>query len=193
MIRIRLFVSLLFFVFAASLAALSQAVGPVDFQPGPDFLKRYVSPAPGPAATRQGKQAVIGQGKTSIDTGDPRNSFWNESIDLSGAGAIVNADMLWDASSRIFYTFVNNMELRCAHGKSTRTAILIGIYGKKNIIGKTTGAGWWVVELEQGQCQATLPGLYGCKFDTYGNELACGRAELDARINDMAIVESMRF
>ena len=190
MFRIALLVVLLLLFLLA--AALGQgSTGPVNFQVSQDIQNRYSSPAPGPGATGQTKKVAIGQGSTSIDTGDP-NSFWTESTDLTGAGTIVNADMLWDASSKIFYAFAHTT-LRCAHGKSIEGNVLVGIYGKKNILSKKPGAGWWVVELAQNQCQAPLAGLYGCKFDSQGNNLACGRAELDPRINDMAIVEATRF
>jgi len=158
----------------------------------PDIQSRYASPAPGPGASGKAKKAVIGTGKTSIDTGDPKNSFWTESVDLSGTGTVVNADMLWDGSAKIFYAFAHT-DLRCAHGKSIEGNVLIGIYGKKNILGNSAGAGWWVVDLAKNECEAPLAGLYGCKFDSRGNSLACGRAELDPRINDMAIVEATRF
>jgi hypothetical protein len=177
---------------ACAIAATAQVTGPVVFQVGPDLQKRYLSPTPGPGATQLSKQATIGHGKTSIDTSDPKNAFWSEPADLSGAGTVVNADMLWDGSSKIFYVFANS-SLRCTHGKTTQADVLVGIYGKKNILGKTQGSGWWVVDLAQGQCQAPLAGLYGCKFDSQGNNLACGRAELDPRINDMAIVEATQF
>jgi hypothetical protein len=177
---------------ALTAAGQSSASGPVVFQVGPDLQKRFLSPSPGPGATRKSKQAVIGRAKASIDTGSPQNPFWNEPADLSGAGTVVNADMLWDASSKIFYVFAHT-NLRCTHGKTTDADVLIGIYGKKNVLSKTPGSGWWVVELAQNQCQAPLAGLYGCKFDSEGNNLACGRAELDPRINDMAIVESTQF
>ena len=168
------------------------SVGPVIFQPGPDVQQRYLSPLPGPHANKQSKQAVIGTGKTSIDTGDAKNAFWAEPADVNGAGAVVNTDMLWDASSKIFYGFANTT-LRCTHGKTTTTNILIGIYGKKNFLSKAPGSGWWVVELKQGECQAPTEGLYGCKFGPGGQVLACGHAELDPRINDMAIVEGTQF
>jgi len=191
MIRFALIVCLVMLLFVS--AAVGQgSAGPVNFQVSPDIQNRYNSPAPGPGATGQTKKAVIGTGSTSIDTGDPKNSFWTESSDLSGAGAIVNADMMWDASSKIFYAFAHT-NLRCAHGKSIEGNVLVGIYGKKNILSKRPRSGWWVVELAQNQCQAPLAGLYGCKFDSQGNNLACGRAELDPRINDMAIVEATRF
>ena len=191
MIRIALIVSLL--TLLLTVAALGQgSTGPVNFQVGQDVQNRYNSPTPGPGASGQTKKAVIGQGSTSIDTGNPKNPFWTESVDLSGAGTIVNADMMWDASSKIFYAFAHT-NLRCAHGKSIEGNVLVGIYGKKNILSKSPGAGWWVVALAQNQCQAPLAGLYGCKFDPQGNNLACGRAELDPRVDDMAIVEATRF
>ncbi len=186
------FFSLLLGMLACAAAAAGQASGPVIFQVSPDVQKRYLSATPGPGATKQSKQAVIGHGKTSIDTGDPKNMFWSEPADLSGAGLVVNTDMLWDGSSKIFYVFAHT-NLRCTHGKTTDADILVGIYGKKNILSKTQGSGWWVVDLAQNQCQAPLPGLYGCKFDAQGNNLACGRAELDPRLNDMSIVESTQF
>lgn len=182
----------LFALLMAIFAAAQGAVGPVTFQPNPDLQKRVASPSPGPGATNKARKAVIGRGKTSIDTGDPRNSFWSETMDLSGAGQVVNADMLWDGSSKILYAFAHTT-LRCTHGKTIDTDILVGIYGKKNFLGKPVGSGWWVVDLQQDQCSAPMPAMYGCKFGASGEPLACGRTELDTRINDMAIVESTRF
>ena len=180
-----------FAVLATTIACAAQgATSPVNFQPGTDIQKRALSPSPGP--TNQAKKAVIGQGKTMIDTGNPQSMSWRETIDLSGAGNVVNADMLWDSSSKVFYAFAHTT-LRCSHGKMIEGDVLVGIYGKKNFLGKIPGSGWWVVDLQQGQCQAPLAGLYGCKFGASGEPLACGRAELDPRINDMAIVESTRF
>jgi hypothetical protein len=176
-----------------TVAGLGQSAnGPINFQPGPEVQKRYASPAPGQGASKQSKQGAIGRGRTAIDTGDPKNSFWNEAIDLDGAGNVANTDMLWDAPSKILYLFAHT-NLRCAHTKSIEGDILIGIYGKKNFLGKSPGSGWWVVNLAQDECQAPQAGLYGCKFDPQGNVVACGRAELDPRINDMAIVESTKF
>jgi len=99
---------------------------------------------------------------------------------------------LWDSSSKILYAFAHTT-LRCSHGKSVEGDILIAIYGKKNYLGKPPGSGWWMVDLQQDQCRAPQAGLYGCKFSASGDTLACGHAELDPRINDMAITEATRF
>jgi hypothetical protein len=184
--------SFLLMMLTATFAGAQGAAGPVSFQPNPDLQRRVNLPTPGPGATNQVKKAAIGHGKAAIDTGDPKNSSWSETIDISGAGQVVNADLLWDGSSKILYAF-GHATLRCTHGKTTEGDILIGVYGKKNFLGKPAGSGWWVVELQQGQCEAPLAGLYGCKFGVNGDPVACGRAELDPRINDMAIVEATRF
>jgi hypothetical protein len=186
------FVSSLFILLGVASSLAQSSSGPVIFQPGSDLQQKVLSPSPGTGATKQSRQATIGSGKTMIDTGDPKNSFWSEAIDVSGAGNVLNTDMLWDASSKILYAFAHT-PLRCTHGKTIEGDILIGIYGKKNFLRKTPGSGWWVVNLAQNECQAPMAGLYGCKFDAQGATLACGHAELDPRINDMAIVESTRF
>ena len=100
--------------------------------------------------------------------------------------------MLWDASSKIFYVFAH-AKLRCMRTKPLESGILIGIYGKRNFLGKSAGSGGWVVGLSEDQCEVAQPGLYGCKFDAPGNTIACGRAELDPRINDIAIVDTTKF
>jgi hypothetical protein len=187
-------IKLLYLVLTALTAsAAAQAVaGPVDFQPGPELKSRYQSPTPGRGATNSTKKAVIGSGKTAIDTGGANNAFWTESADLSGTGLASQADMLWDSSAKIFYAY-SQTALRCTYGKTINGGILIAVYGKKNYLGKPPGSGWWMVDLQQGQCQAPLAGLYGCKFSPSGQALACGRAEVDPRINDMTIVEASRF
>lgn len=185
MMRIFVFLALLT---TSVVSAAQGALGPVSFEPSADLQRRALAPTPGANVV---KKSAIGQGKTSLDSGDPKSLFWTESVDIS-AGNVVNADMLWDSTSKIFYAFAHTT-LRCTHGKTVEGDVLVGLYGKKNFLGKVAGSGWWVVDLQQGQCQAPLAGLYGCKFNSSGQNLACGRAELDQRINDMAIVESTRF
>ena len=83
--------------------------------------------------------------------------------------------------------------VRCTHGKPVEGDILIGIYGKHNFLEKSPGSGWWVVSLAENECGVAQAGLYGCKFSAQDDIEACGRSELDPRINDMAIVESSRY
>jgi hypothetical protein len=174
---------------ATAIASAAQgAVGPVDFGPSEPLQKRALSPSPGANAVRQ---AAIGRGKTTIDSGDPKSELWSETVEIS-AGNLVNTQMLWDPTAKILYAFAHNT-LRCTHGKTVDGDILIGLYGKRNFLDKAPGSGWWVVDLQQGECEAPLAGLYGCKFGPRGEALACGRAEVDPRINDLAIVEATQF
>ena len=185
MTRVSLFITVL----ATSIASFAQgAAGPVAFEPSAELQQRALLPTPSANAV---KKSAIGNGKTMIDSGDPKSLFWTETVDIS-AGNVVNTQMLWDPASKIFYAFAHTT-LRCTHGKTVEGDILIGIYGKKNFLDKAPGSGWWVVDLHQGECEAPLAGLYGCKFSHGDRVLACGRAEVDPRINDLAIVEATRF
>ncbi len=176
-------------VLAAAIASFAQgAVGPVVFEPSAQLRNRALSPSPGVNAV---KKTAIGTGKTMIDSGDPKSLLWSEMVDIS-AGEVVNTQMLWDPASKIFYAFAHT-SLRCTHGKTVEGDILVGIYGKKNFLDKAPGSGWWVVDLQAGECEAPIAGLYGCKFSQRGQVLACGRAEVDPRINDLAIVEATQF
>jgi hypothetical protein len=124
MTRVMIFIAIL----ATAIASAAQgAVGPVNFEPSIELQNRAMSPSQGANAV---KQAAIGRGKTMIDSGDPKSMFWSESIDIS-AGNVVNTQMLWDPTSKIFYAFANTT-LRCTHGKTADGGILIGVYGKKN-------------------------------------------------------------
>ena len=175
--RIFCWFSMLLVMLTVAIAANAQgSVGPVTFQVGTDMRKRVLSPGPGPGGTNQSKKALIGRGRAMMNTGDVKDPFWTETIDISGAGQVTSTDMLWDSSSKILYAFAQTT-LRCTHGKTVDGNILIGIYGKKNFLEKPMGSGWWVVELEKDQCEAPQAGLYGCKFSPSGQTLACGRAE----------------
>jgi hypothetical protein len=47
-------------------------------------------------------------------------------------------------------------------------SILIALYAKGNP-GKPVGSGWYLVNLNAGQCAAKEAGTFGCKFDASGN------------------------
>jgi hypothetical protein len=53
--------------------------------------------------------------------------------------------------------------------------------------GKPAGSGFWVVELDKGECGAQAAGLVGCRFDAHGSATACGAAMVDDKNDDVVI------
>ena len=62
------------------------------------------------------------------------------------------------------------------------------VYGKDNKLDKPTGSGWWVAELDAGECGVHEAGLYGCRFDPNGTNADCGSATIQDERDDVQIV-----
>jgi hypothetical protein len=138
-------------------------------KPGPNAKK--VAPAP----------EVIGKGKTSITVkakgGGVPYSFWTDSIDVTGSGNVVEADVAWNNKDKVLL-IGKDRTFTCKNGGTADGAFLMVVYGKDNTLKKPTGAGFWVADLDAGECAVEAAGLYGCKFDPTGAMSDCGGAAI---------------
>ena len=64
---------------------------------------------------------------------------------------------------------------------------------------KPAGSGFWLADLDKGECGAQGGATYaagnamwGCKFDAQGNETACGVAMLDEKNDELVIVTASK-
>jgi hypothetical protein len=160
----------------------------VNYQPPKMVTQKAMNPMPGPNAKQQTKQSTIGKDKAMVKTSKD-NSFWVEEIDIDGSGNPVEAQMLWDDTNKVLYTYADK-PFQCKDGSSGNGDFLIAAYGKGNIMKKPAGSGWWAASLDQGQCKARTDELFGCKFDASGKNTACGVANLNEKTNDLTIVEA---
>jgi len=55
-------------------------------------------------------------------------------------------------------------------------------------LSKPIGSGWWVAELDAGQCNVPAAGIYGCRFDADGTNKNCGAATVQPDEDDVVIV-----
>jgi hypothetical protein len=65
--------------------------------------------------------------------------------------------------------------------------ILIGVNASGNARNRPVGSGFWIAAVDKSECGAQAAGLWGCRFDTSGNETACGVATIDERNDDIVI------
>jgi len=63
----------------------------------------------------------------------------------------------------------------------------MAVYGKGNTLGKPIGSGWWVAELDAGECNVQAAGIYGCHFDAGGTNKICGAAVVQAAQDEVVI------
>jgi len=67
--------------------------------------------------------------------------------------------------------------------------MLTAVYGLNNTWGKAAGSGWYVTELNAGQCAAEAKAIWGCRFDATGARTACGWATIQADKDDIILTE----
>ena len=160
----------------------------VTYQVTTLVTEKAMNPMPGQNAKDQSLQSTVGKGKAMVKTSKD-NSYWVEEIDFDGSGNPVDAQMLWDESEKVLYTYADK-PLQCKDGSSlSNGGFLIATYGKGNRANKPAGSGWWLASLDQGMCKASNDALFGCKFDENGKNIACGLASLNEKTNDLMIMD----
>ncbi len=152
---------------------------------------RAANAKPGPKAQKKPVPESFGAGKASVaikgHPGGVDHSFWTEEIDLDGSGTPVLVDTAWDNRHKVLY-LSKERTFGCANGQRADGSSLMVVYGKGNTLNKPVGSGWWVAELDAGECGVHEAGTYGCRFDASGLNTDCGSATVQAEADDVQIV-----
>ncbi|HEV2198407.1 MAG TPA: hypothetical protein VGR73_01200 [Bryobacteraceae bacterium] len=190
-------------LFAAACSSAPQLKEEAKAAPPPSVPDLKVSPAAKAQATdakpaAQAKNAkkkpptdTFGKGKSLITVkghpgGANHHSFWSEELDVDGSGQPVLVDVAWDNSHKVMY-LSRDSSFTCRNGQSADGSILTAIYGKGAASNRPAGSGWWVAELDEGECGVHAAGLYGCKFNSDGVNSDCGSAVIQEVEDDVVI------
>jgi hypothetical protein len=172
-------------VVAGAALAIGQgaAVGPV-VKPGAVAKKAGAAP---PASAKPTKTA--GTNKTKISTANSAtddDSFWVEKLDVDGDGDAEDSNLVWDDEDKVLFAYTAGA-FSCKNGGTATAELLVATYADGNARKRPAGSGFWVADLDKGECGAQAAGLFGCKFDATGAETACGAAVLDEKNDDLVI------
>jgi len=155
----------------------------------PTVQAKAKAPKPESGATKKPSTETFGKGKASVNfKGHPHDrSFWAEQLDVDNSGNPVLVDEAWDNRTKVLY-LSNDRSFRCGNGQSATGSTLMAVYGKNNVRKRPVGSGWWVSELNAGDCGVPAAGLYGCRFDAAGTNSDCGSASIQPEANEVVIV-----
>jgi hypothetical protein len=153
---------------------------------GKKLTAKANTPAPGATAKNAGQKSVIGKGATSVNASQP-SSFWAEDLDVDDDGVVESSDYLYDAQRGILYTYRED-DFACPNGKPESGSILMALYAKGNKAHQAVGSGWYMVNLNSGQCAAKKAGTFGCKFNAQGQATACGVATVNNATGEIDVV-----
>jgi len=142
---------------------------------------------PPPAGTT--KTSSIGQ-NVKVAT-PPDSDSWAEQIDADGNGTAEQTNLVWDGVDRVLLSDSSGT-FTCSNGATGTGELLIAVNGEDNKRGRPAGSGFWVAQMDKGQCGIPAGSMWGCKFDASGTATACGVATVDQRNNDLIIVTAQR-
>jgi len=153
---------------------------------GTQLTSKANAPAPSAAATNTSQKTSIGKGKTTVTASQP-SSFWTEELDVDDDGTVETSNYLYDAQRGILYTYRED-DFSCPNGNPESGSILMALYAKGNTANKPVGSGWYLVNLNAGQCAAKKAGTFGCKFDANGNPTECGAGTVNEATGEVNLV-----
>jgi hypothetical protein len=147
---------------------------------------------PPPASATKTKTA--GKNKTTVSTANSAtddDSFWIEKIDIDGDGDVEDSNLVWDDEDKVLFAYSVGA-FTCRNGGTATAELLVATNAAGNARGRAAGSGFWVIDLDKGECGAQAAALVGCRFDAKGTETACGIVAIDEKNDDITIVTAQR-
>jgi hypothetical protein len=174
------------FAGAGLLLAQSKATGPT-VKPTAVTTKAGSVPPAGAKTTKtaDGKKTTISTANTPTDD----DSFWIERLDVDGDGDVEDTNLVWDDEDKVLFAY-SSAVFACRNGGTATAELLVATYAAGNAGKKPAGSGFWVADLDKGECAAQAAAMWGCKFDASGTEIACGAAARDEKADDLVVTES---
>ena len=184
--RASLFVgSMMLASFILAVAQTQQQSAPT-VKVGTQLTAKAATPAPGSKAKNSAQKASVGKGAATAKASRP-SSFWTEEMDVDDDGTVETSDFLYDAQRGILYTYRED-DFACPNGNSESGSILMALYAKGNKANKPVGSGWYLVNLDAGQCAVKKAGTFGCKFDANGVATECGAATVNDTTGEIDLI-----
>jgi hypothetical protein len=148
--------------------------------------------SPPPANAKTTKSAGSNKVKTATaNSASDDDSFWVERLDIDGDGDAEDTNLVWDDEDKVLFAYSAGA-FACRNGGTATAELLVATYGAGNTLNRPAGSGFWIADLDKGECGAQAAAMWGCKLDAKGNETACGVAALDTKTDDLIIVTAVK-
>jgi hypothetical protein len=153
---------------------------------GKQLTAKAATPAPGANAKSSARKSSVGKGATAVKASQP-SAYWVEDLDVDDDGVVETSEYLYDTQRGVLYTYRED-DFACPNGKPESGDILMALYAKGNRAHKPVGSGWYMVNLNTGQCAAKKAGTFGCTFNASGAPTACGAATVNDATGEIDVV-----
>ena len=148
---------------------------------------RAMTPAPPVDAKHKAMKNTLGEGRVTVTTPGP-STYWEEHNAMGQIiQGVVTTSFLFDQKAGILYAYRNG-DFACNNSNMSGN-VLEAVYTQGNPGGQPVGSGWYIAELNAGQCGAAKDGIFGCKFNAEGQKTACGVATKNPQTGEVDFAE----
>lgn len=137
---------------------------------------------------------TAGGAKTKVSTANnaaDSDSFWLEKLDIDGDGDVEDTNLVWDDEDKVLFAYSVGA-FTCQNGGTATAELLVVTNAAGNPRNRPAGSGFWLADLDKGECGSQAAALWGCRFDAGGNETACGVVTIDEKNDDIVIVTASK-
>lgn len=169
----------LFAMSAVAVTIAASAGGPL-VKPAAVAQKTATAP-PADATTTN----VAGKNKVAVPVRHDA-SLWIEQIDIDGDGNVDDANLVWDDVDKVLFASKSGT-FTCRNGGTGSGDMLIAVNGAGNRQHQPAGSGFWIADVDKGECGARAGAVVGCLFDARGNDTTCGLVDIDEKTGEVVI------
>ena len=129
----------------------------------------------------------LGEGALGV-TATPNAVAWFEMIDIDSSGTSEKVGFMWDATNKVMYAYTQD-PVTLDDGTKADKGLLVGQFGENNTADRPLGSGFWAYATSRDTTSyREVEGvLYGCRFNSTGEETECGPGTWSRVNNNFAI------
>src|SRR5262245_50163044 len=121
-------------------------------------VQKAGSPPPPSAKTTKtagGNSVTVSTANSATDD----DSVWLEKLDVDGDGDMEDANLVWDDEDKVLFAYSVG-SFGCKNGGTATSELLIATNGAGNPRNRPAGSGFWVADLDKGECGAQAAALW---------------------------------
>jgi hypothetical protein len=135
---------------------------------------------------------VLGEGALGV-TGSATAVAWFEMVDIDSNGTQEKVGFMYDATAKVIYAYTHD-PVMLDDGTMVDKGLVVAQFGEGNTANRPYGTGFWAYATSRDTTSASNVGgtLYGCRFNSTGDETECGSGNWSRIDNDFKISTSVK-
>ena len=171
---------------AAETPAGGQSMAKIDSRLVKSWMIGLTNRRPGLDAK---KGVALGEGALGVRA-TPDAVAWFEMVDIDSNGTAEKVGFMWDATSKVMYAYTHD-PVSLDDGTMADKGLVVAQFGEGNTMNRPLSGFWAYATARDTTSYREVEGtLFGCRFDSSGEETECGPGTW-SRVNNNFTISTM--